>query len=69
MSFDCNNELFGELQILEWPSPVRKGQGPMEGPTINSLAMGPELRQLVALVDKCGEGQSPPDDQRELLLG
>uniref|UniRef100_A0A4W5JRB3 Leucine-rich repeat and WD repeat-containing protein 1 n=1 Tax=Hucho hucho TaxID=62062 RepID=A0A4W5JRB3_9TELE len=39
-------------EILEWPLPVRKGQGPVEGPAINSVAMDPELRYLVALSDK-----------------
>ncbi|XP_036379898.1 leucine-rich repeat and WD repeat-containing protein 1 [Megalops cyprinoides] len=39
-------------EVLEWPSPVRKGQGPVEGPSINSVAMDPELRYLVALSDK-----------------
>ncbi|XP_041749850.2 leucine-rich repeat and WD repeat-containing protein 1 isoform X2 [Coregonus clupeaformis] len=39
-------------EILEWPLPVRKGQGPVEGPAINSVVMDPELRYLVALSDK-----------------
>lgn len=40
------------MQILAWPLPVRKGQSPVEGPAINSVAMDPELRYLVALSDK-----------------
>ncbi|KAM9440322.1 leucine-rich repeat and WD repeat-containing protein 1 isoform 1-T1 [Clarias gariepinus] len=39
-------------EVLEWPSPVRRGTGPVEGPSINSVAMDPELRYLVALSDK-----------------
>ncbi|MCI4394547.1 hypothetical protein PGIGA_G00170040 [Pangasianodon gigas] len=39
-------------EVLEWPSPVRSGAGPVEGPSINSVAMDPELRYLVALSDK-----------------
>uniref|UniRef100_A0A1A8EFC2 Leucine-rich repeats and WD repeat domain containing 1 n=1 Tax=Nothobranchius kadleci TaxID=1051664 RepID=A0A1A8EFC2_NOTKA len=39
-------------QVLEWPSPTRKGLGLTEGPSINSVAMDPELRYLVALTDK-----------------
>uniref|UniRef100_A0A8C8IKZ2 Leucine-rich repeat and WD repeat-containing protein 1 n=1 Tax=Oncorhynchus tshawytscha TaxID=74940 RepID=A0A8C8IKZ2_ONCTS len=39
-------------EILAWPLPVRNGQGPVEGPPINSVAMDPELRYLVALSDK-----------------
>lgn len=39
-------------EVLEWPSPVRAGKGPVEGPSINSVAMDPELRYLVALTDK-----------------
>uniref|UniRef100_A0A1A8I7M1 Leucine-rich repeats and WD repeat domain containing 1 n=1 Tax=Nothobranchius kuhntae TaxID=321403 RepID=A0A1A8I7M1_NOTKU len=39
-------------QVLEWPSPTRKGLGQTEGPSINSVAMDPELRYLVALTDK-----------------
>uniref|UniRef100_A0A673VZS0 Leucine-rich repeat and WD repeat-containing protein 1 n=1 Tax=Salmo trutta TaxID=8032 RepID=A0A673VZS0_SALTR len=39
-------------EILAWPLPVRKGQSPVEGPAINSVAMDPELRYLVALSDK-----------------
>lgn len=39
-------------QVLEWPTPVRKGLGQMEGPSINSVAMDPELHFLVALSDK-----------------
>ncbi|XP_077360193.1 leucine-rich repeat and WD repeat-containing protein 1 [Festucalex cinctus] len=39
-------------EVLEWPAPVRKGRGQVEGPSINSVAMDPNLRYLVALSDK-----------------
>ncbi|KAI7813517.1 leucine-rich repeat and WD repeat-containing protein 1 [Triplophysa rosa] len=39
-------------EVLGWPSPVRAGKGPVEGPSINSVAMDPDLRYLVALTDK-----------------
>ncbi|XP_041808402.1 leucine-rich repeat and WD repeat-containing protein 1 [Chelmon rostratus] len=39
-------------EVLEWPTPERKGLGRVEGPSINSVAMDPELRYLVALSDK-----------------
>ncbi|XP_062289242.1 leucine-rich repeat and WD repeat-containing protein 1 isoform X1 [Scomber scombrus] len=39
-------------EVLEWPTPVRKGLGEVEGPSINSVAMDPELQYLVALSDK-----------------
>nr|XP_046266288.1 leucine-rich repeat and WD repeat-containing protein 1 isoform X2 [Scatophagus argus] len=39
-------------EVLEWPAPVRKGFGEVEGPCINSVAMDPELHFLVALSDK-----------------
>ncbi|KAM3601345.1 uncharacterized protein V6R79_011031 [Siganus canaliculatus] len=39
-------------EVLEWPSPVRKGQGPAEVPTINNVAMDQNLNFLVALSDK-----------------
>ncbi|XP_005809933.1 leucine-rich repeat and WD repeat-containing protein 1 [Xiphophorus maculatus] len=39
-------------EVLEWPTPVRKGLGRIEGPSINSVAMDPELHYLVALTDK-----------------
>ncbi|KAL7838495.1 hypothetical protein AOLI_G00268990 [Acnodon oligacanthus] len=39
-------------EVLEWPSLVRRGVGPVEGPTINSVAMDPKLHYLVALSDK-----------------
>ncbi|KAL1274570.1 hypothetical protein QQF64_027384 [Cirrhinus molitorella] len=39
-------------EVLEWPSPVRAGMGALEGPSINSIAMDPDLRYLVALTDK-----------------
>ncbi|KAG7483785.1 hypothetical protein MATL_G00042080 [Megalops atlanticus] len=45
-------EAISPTEVLDWPSPVRKGQGPVEGPSINSVAMDPELRYLVALSDK-----------------
>lgn len=31
---------------------MRKGLGPVDGPSINSVTMDPELRYLVALSDK-----------------
>ncbi|XP_070839492.1 leucine-rich repeat and WD repeat-containing protein 1 [Chaetodon trifascialis] len=39
-------------EVLEWPTPVRKGLGKVEGPSINSVTMDPELHYLVALSDK-----------------
>ncbi|KAF4113517.1 leucine-rich repeat and WD repeat-containing protein 1 isoform X1 [Onychostoma macrolepis] len=39
-------------EVLEWPSPVRAGMGALEGPSINSIAMDPDLHYLVALTDK-----------------
>ncbi|KAL3970682.1 hypothetical protein ACER0C_026201 [Sarotherodon galilaeus] len=39
-------------EVLEWPTPVKNGHGKVEGPSINSVAMDPELRYLVALSDK-----------------
>ncbi|KAK9536782.1 hypothetical protein VZT92_006543 [Zoarces viviparus] len=39
-------------EVLEWPTPVSKDQGQVEGPSINSVAMDPELHFLVALSDK-----------------
>ncbi|TSP36095.1 Leucine-rich repeat and WD repeat-containing protein 1 [Bagarius yarrelli] len=36
-------------EVLGWPSPMGS---PVEGPSINSVAMDPELRYLVALSDK-----------------
>ncbi|KAM4619721.1 leucine-rich repeat and WD repeat-containing protein 1 [Polymixia lowei] len=39
-------------EVLEWPTPMRKGQSLVEGPSINSVAMDPELSYLVALSDK-----------------
>lgn len=38
-------------EVFEWPVPVRTGLGKMKGPSINSVAMDPELRYLVALSD------------------
>lgn len=40
------------FQVLEWPSPVRSGVGSIEGASINSVAMDPEFRYLIALSDK-----------------
>uniref|UniRef100_UPI0037E733FD leucine-rich repeat and WD repeat-containing protein 1 n=1 Tax=Semicossyphus pulcher TaxID=241346 RepID=UPI0037E733FD len=39
-------------EVLEWPAPVKKDRGQVEGPSINSVAMDPELNFLVALSDK-----------------
>ncbi|XP_077402084.1 leucine-rich repeat and WD repeat-containing protein 1 [Vanacampus margaritifer] len=39
-------------EVLEWPAPVRKGHGQVEGPSINSVAVDPNLQYLVALSDK-----------------
>ncbi|XP_062261441.1 leucine-rich repeat and WD repeat-containing protein 1 [Platichthys flesus] len=39
-------------EVLDWPTPVKKGHSQVEGPSINSVAMDPELRYLVALSDK-----------------
>ncbi|XP_015225674.1 PREDICTED: leucine-rich repeat and WD repeat-containing protein 1-like, partial [Cyprinodon variegatus] len=39
-------------EVLDWPAPMRKGLGRMEGPSINSVAMDPELHYLVGLTDK-----------------
>ncbi|XP_065819441.1 leucine-rich repeat and WD repeat-containing protein 1 isoform X2 [Labrus bergylta] len=39
-------------EVLEWPAPMRTGLGQVEGPSINSVAMDPELNFLVALSDK-----------------
>ncbi|XP_005725535.1 leucine-rich repeat and WD repeat-containing protein 1 [Pundamilia nyererei] len=39
-------------EVLEWPTPVKNGHGKVEGPSINSVAMDPELCYLVALSDK-----------------
>uniref|UniRef100_A0A8C2C8W8 Leucine-rich repeat and WD repeat-containing protein 1 n=1 Tax=Cyprinus carpio TaxID=7962 RepID=A0A8C2C8W8_CYPCA len=39
-------------EVLEWPSPVRAGKGALEGPSINGIAMDPDLHYLVALTDK-----------------
>ncbi|KAM3868713.1 leucine-rich repeat and WD repeat-containing protein 1 [Diretmus argenteus] len=39
-------------EVLEWPMPTRKGLGCLEGPSINSVAMDPELCYLLALSDK-----------------
>ncbi|XP_024122277.1 leucine-rich repeat and WD repeat-containing protein 1 isoform X2 [Oryzias melastigma] len=38
--------------VLEWPAPTRKGLGSLEGPSINTVAMDPELSYMVALSDK-----------------
>uniref|UniRef100_A0A7N6C1M8 Leucine-rich repeat and WD repeat-containing protein 1 n=1 Tax=Anabas testudineus TaxID=64144 RepID=A0A7N6C1M8_ANATE len=39
-------------EVLEWPTPVSKDLNKVEGPSINSVAMDPELQYLVALSDK-----------------
>ncbi|XP_029957083.1 leucine-rich repeat and WD repeat-containing protein 1 [Salarias fasciatus] len=39
-------------EVLEWPAPLRTGRGPVDGPSINSVAADPELRYLVALSDR-----------------
>ncbi|XP_029375327.1 leucine-rich repeat and WD repeat-containing protein 1 [Echeneis naucrates] len=39
-------------EVLEWPMPVRSDQSKVEGPSINGVAMDPELHYLVALSDK-----------------
>lgn len=39
-------------EVLEWPSPVRSGVGSIKGASINSVAMDPEFRYLIALSDK-----------------
>ncbi|XP_077597119.1 leucine-rich repeat and WD repeat-containing protein 1 [Stigmatopora nigra] len=39
-------------EVLQWPAPVRKGLGPLEGPSINSVTMDPEFQYLVGLSDK-----------------
>ncbi|XP_057677166.1 leucine-rich repeat and WD repeat-containing protein 1 isoform X2 [Corythoichthys intestinalis] len=39
-------------EVLQWPAPVRQGLGPLEGPSINSVAIDPEFQYLVALSDK-----------------
>ncbi|KAJ8342923.1 hypothetical protein SKAU_G00328510 [Synaphobranchus kaupii] len=47
-----NGKAVAPTEVLDWPSPVRKGLGPVEGPSINSVTMDPELHYLVALSDK-----------------
>uniref|UniRef100_A0A3P8SN95 Leucine-rich repeat and WD repeat-containing protein 1 n=1 Tax=Amphiprion percula TaxID=161767 RepID=A0A3P8SN95_AMPPE len=39
-------------QVLEWPTPMRDGLSQLEGPSINNVAMDPELHYLAALSDK-----------------
>nr|XP_043904492.1 leucine-rich repeat and WD repeat-containing protein 1 isoform X1 [Solea senegalensis]XP_043904493.1 leucine-rich repeat and WD repeat-containing protein 1 isoform X1 [Solea senegalensis] len=39
-------------EVLEWPMPLRTDHSQMDGPSINSVAMDPELQYLVALSDK-----------------
>ncbi|XP_037126122.1 leucine-rich repeat and WD repeat-containing protein 1 isoform X2 [Syngnathus acus] len=39
-------------EVLRWPAPVREGLCWGEGPSINSVAMDPDLWYLVALSDK-----------------
>ncbi|XP_014838691.1 PREDICTED: leucine-rich repeat and WD repeat-containing protein 1 isoform X1 [Poecilia mexicana] len=45
-------ETIPPTEVLEWPTLMRKGLGQIEGPSINSVAMDPELHYLVALTDK-----------------
>ncbi len=56
LMFEAPGSLFYFLlmlfQVLEWPSPVRAGMGSLEGTSINSIGMDPDLRYLVALTDK-----------------
>ncbi|KAI1903482.1 hypothetical protein AGOR_G00027650 [Albula goreensis] len=47
-----NMKTIPPTEILDWPSPVRKSLGPVEGPSINNVTMDPELCYLVALSDK-----------------
>ncbi|KAJ8266533.1 hypothetical protein GJAV_G00131530 [Gymnothorax javanicus] len=47
-----NGKVISPTEILDWPSPVRRGLGPVKGPSINSVTMDPELQYLVALSDK-----------------
>ncbi|KAI3373949.1 hypothetical protein L3Q82_022520, partial [Scortum barcoo] len=51
-SIETHPRIFFAVQVLEWPTLVRKGLGQVEGPSINSVAMDPELNFLVALSDK-----------------
>ncbi|XP_061104590.1 leucine-rich repeat and WD repeat-containing protein 1 isoform X1 [Conger conger] len=58
-----NGKVISPTEVLDWPSPVRKGLGLVDGPSINSVSMDPELQYLVALSDKnmvvvWGRGQS-----------
>ncbi|XP_054872909.1 leucine-rich repeat and WD repeat-containing protein 1 isoform X1 [Amphiprion ocellaris] len=39
-------------EVLEWPTPMRDGLSQLEGPSINNVAMDPELHYLAALSDK-----------------
>ncbi|TRY66725.1 hypothetical protein DNTS_029723, partial [Danionella cerebrum] len=39
-------------EVLQWPSPVRAGKGALQGSSINSIAMDPDLQYLVALTEK-----------------
>ncbi|XP_061754990.1 leucine-rich repeat and WD repeat-containing protein 1 [Nerophis ophidion] len=39
-------------EVLQWPAPVCKVLGKVEGPSINSVAMDPDFQYLVALSDK-----------------
>ncbi|XP_039518441.1 leucine-rich repeat and WD repeat-containing protein 1 isoform X2 [Pimephales promelas] len=47
-----SGKIISATEVLEWPSPVRAGKGALEGPSINSIAMDPDLHYLVALTDK-----------------
>ncbi|XP_066551331.1 leucine-rich repeat and WD repeat-containing protein 1 isoform X2 [Amia ocellicauda] len=39
-------------QVLQWPAPVLRGGGPVDGPSVNSVALAPRMKYLVALTDK-----------------
>ncbi|KAM9788276.1 LOW QUALITY PROTEIN: leucine-rich repeat and WD repeat-containing protein 1 [Neosynchiropus ocellatus] len=39
-------------EMLKWPCPLKKGLSKVEGPSINNVAMDPDLQYLVALSDK-----------------
>ncbi|KAM6907167.1 LOW QUALITY PROTEIN: leucine-rich repeat and WD repeat-containing protein 1 [Xenentodon cancila] len=39
-------------EVLDWPAPWRNGLSLMDGPSINNVAMDPELQYLVAVTDK-----------------
>ncbi|KAM8834892.1 leucine-rich repeat and WD repeat-containing protein 1 isoform 1-T1 [Synchiropus picturatus] len=39
-------------ELLKWPCPLKKGHAKVAGPSINNVAMDPDLQYLVALSDK-----------------